>query len=83
MKRLLLWPLVAILASACRGPQSKPPDGAPPSRTALSLQWRPVDNLVGRGKFFHSALTLENQGPGVLGASGRHPDLESGPGRQW
>ena len=70
MRRLLLWTLVAVLVSACRGAQPKPRAEAPQARTALSLEWRPVDNLVGRGKFFRSALTLENQGPAVLGASG-------------
>ncbi|PTL82327.1 beta-hexosaminidase [Vitiosangium sp. GDMCC 1.1324] len=70
MKQLLLWPLVAVLASTCRGPQPKPPAGAPQARTTLSIQWRPVDNLVGSGKFFRSELTLENQGPAALGASG-------------
>ncbi|WP_257453726.1 family 20 glycosylhydrolase [Archangium lipolyticum] len=70
MKRLLLWPLVAVLASACRCPQPKPLADVPQARTALSLQWRPVDNLVGRGRFFRSALTLENQGPVALGSSG-------------
>jgi hexosaminidase len=70
MRRLLLWLLVALLTPACRGSQPKPSAGAAQARTALSIQWRPVDNLVGRGKFFRSVLTLKNQGPEVLGSSG-------------
>lgn len=70
MRRLLLCFLVAVLASACRSVQPMPPARAPQAPTALSVQWRPVDNLVGRGKFFRSALTLENQGPTALGPSG-------------
>ncbi|MCY1073162.1 family 20 glycosylhydrolase [Archangium lansingense] len=62
---------MAVLSLSCRGSQPKPSsDEAPQARTSLSLHWQPVDNLVGRGRFFHSTLTLENQGPEVLGDHG-------------
>jgi hexosaminidase len=39
--------------------------------TALSVAWRPVDHSP-NGAYFISALTIENHGPGSLGASGWH-----------
>ncbi|HTE49944.1 MAG TPA: family 20 glycosylhydrolase [Kofleriaceae bacterium] len=37
----------------------------------VSVEWRPVDHSAG-GAFFRSELTIENHGPGALGAAGWH-----------
>ena len=70
MNRLPTWPLLLLLIAACRTSQPLPSAAVRQARTQLAVQWRPVDNLVGRGKFFRSTLTLENQGPAELGAQG-------------
>src|ERR1044071_8991081 len=74
MKKLLIsLPVMAVLASGCQEPGTKPsPDDNPTERlpAELSVQWQPIDNSVGSWKFFRSGFTLENHRPQELGSSG-------------